>query len=55
MVVSFPPQVCIFLCLAIGFSPPEASTMTMEDNPSYSAVQEGLVVQQNPAYEQISG
>ena len=43
------------LCPTIGFSPTEAGSMTMEDNPSYSAVQEGLVMQPNPAYEQISG
>ena len=36
-----------FSCLsAVGVSPPEASTlMTMEDNPYYSTVQGGLVMQ----------
>ena len=37
-------------------SNPEADTdVTMQDNPSYSAVQGGLVMQANPAYEQSSG
>ena len=42
--------------LYVGVSPPESGTaMTMQDDSSYSAVQEGLVMQKNPAYEQTSG
>ena len=41
---------------AVGHPPPEASTvMNMEHNPPHSAVQGGLVMEANLAYEQPSG
>ena len=36
-------------------SPPEVSTdVTMQDNPSYSTVEEGSIIQPNPAYMKTS-
>ena len=46
------------ICPVVGAhnSNPEADTdVTIQDNPSYSPVNGGLVMQANPAYEQTSG
>ena len=44
------------ICPAVGHPPPEASTvMNMQHNPSYCAVQGGLIMEANSAYEQTSG
>ena len=46
----------IYHYIAIGASTPEASTVvTMQDNPSYIAVEGGVILEPNPCYSTIQG
>ena len=42
------------VCPTVGVSPPDESTaVTMQDNPSYIAVEDGVALEPNPCYSAV--